>query len=408
MTPDANGFPPLTLGDGTPEETIDLLIERAAELRAGELFLASQPDHVAVRVRHLGLDRPLGRLPLDLGRRCLGFIKAAAEMDVAEHRRPLDGRWSRQLPSRGRIDLRIATLPTLHGEDCSLRLQARDPRPLAEIGVIRRELTDLLAMLSCPSGLLLITGPNGSGKTTTVYTLLGHLHNGERRINTIEDPIEYEIPGLRQSQVNLRIGLGYPELLRGVLRQAPDVILIGEIGDAVTAATAVHAANSGHLVLATLHAPTAVAAVQSLRAWGVHPHFLAGALLGVAAQRLVRILCPACRQALPPEHTAHLIEEVRPWLEPGQEPVLYAARGCSDCHHTGYVGRAGIFEVLRVSAAVRCLIAEGRGAEELRAQAVREGLTELRQAAWLKVAQGQTTAAEVARTVSGDALGLVQ
>ncbi len=197
--------------------------------------------------------------------------------------------------------MRVSTLPTLHGEACALRLFLRElpTLTLEDLGLIRGQLNDLVAMLNSPSGLILVTGPTGSGKTTTLYACLRYLHDGERKIHTIEDPVEHEIAGIYQSQVNPRIGLGFPDLLRGVLRQDPDVILVGEVRDAGTAETAVHAANSGHLVLATVYAPVAAGAVQSMCGWGVNPHFLGHTLLGVVAQRLVRTLCPRCRCPFP-------------------------------------------------------------------------------------------------------------
>ena len=408
MSAPAATYALLSVEELPPDEAVGRLLERAVELGAGELFFASQPDHIDVVVRHLGVFRPLSTLPLDLGRHCLGFLKAASAMDVAEHRHPQAGRWFYELPDGGRVDLRVSTLPTLHGEDWSLRLLTHDDRMLAleEVGVIRKELNDLLAMLNSPSGLLLLTGPNGSGKTTTVYTFLRYLNNGERKINTIEDPVEYELPGVRQSQVNEEIGLTYPELLRGVLRQAPDVLLIGEISDPVTAATAVHAANSGILVLATLHSPTVMAGLEGLRAWGVHPHFLANALLGVVAQRLIRTLCPRCRVPVPLEQAPPIFEQVKSWLGPEEGAMLYDSAGCPACHQTGFASQTGVFEVLRLTPAVRRLIAEDRPAEEVRAKAVEEGLVELRRAALLKVARGETTVGEVLRSMSLESLGV--
>src|SRR6185437_3313531 len=252
----------------TPEHVIAALLEQASHLHASDLFLTSGEDSVDVSVRHLGIMRPLARLPLELGHHCIAHVKVMANMDVAERRKPQDGRWVYQGAGE-QIDLRI---PTLHGEDCAFRLFLRElpTLTLEDLGFIRSQLNDLLAMLNSPSGLILVTGPTGSGKTTTLYACLRYLHDGKRKIHSIEDPVEHEIAGVRQSQVNPRIGLGFSELLRGVLRQDPDVILIGEIRDASTAETAVHAANSGHLVLATLYAPVAAGAVQSMRGWGVN------------------------------------------------------------------------------------------------------------------------------------------
>jgi type II secretory ATPase GspE/PulE/Tfp pilus assembly ATPase PilB-like protein len=402
----ASAVPPQA-GETTPEAAVARLLEEAARMGASDLFFAPNEDHVAVSVRHLGLVRPLAVLPGGLGHHCIAAIKARAGMNVVEHRRPLDGRWIYD-HAGGRIDLRITTIPTLHGEDCSVRLLDHQARvlQLEDLGLVRRQFNDLLAMLNSPSGLLLVTGPTGAGKTTTLYSCLRYLNDGRRKINTIEDPVEYEVEGVRQTQVQPRLDLGFPELLRSVLRQAPDVIMIGEIRDAQTAATAVHAANSGHLVLATLHAPLAAGAVQSMRAWGAHPHFLAGSLLGVVAQRLVRTLCVECRTLFPLTHAPHTFDEVRPWLEPGQGLSLLSARGCPACHQTGYAGRTGVFEVLRVGTVLRGLIADGQPTAVLREQAVREGLIELRQAALLQVALGRTTAEEVVRAVPPEYLGV--
>jgi type II secretory ATPase GspE/PulE/Tfp pilus assembly ATPase PilB-like protein len=391
-----------------PAEAVSLLLDRAARMRCSDLFFASNEGHFGVLVRHLGVVRPLLRLSSDMGHRCISHIKAMAAMDLAERRRPQDGRWIHELPTGGKVDLRINILPTMYGEDCSLRLLVRDFAllELEQLGFVRRELNDLPALLNSPSGLLLVTGPTGSGKTTTLYGCLRYLNNGERKINTIEDPIEYGIDGVRQSQINPRIDLGFPELLRSVLRQAPDVIMIGEIRDPTTAAIAVHAANSGHLVLATAHAPVAAGAIQTLRAWGISDHFLATSLLGIIAQRLVRTLCPDCRTEFPLTDAPETFAEVKPWLQPGEGLALFSAGGCSTCHMTGYVNRTGVFEVMRMSTPLRRLITEGQPTSAIQQQAIREGMMQLRQAALLLVAQGVTTAEEVVRAVSSEYLDL--
>lgn len=392
----------------SPEQIVNDVLEQASRMRASDVYFAAGTDHVAVSLRHLGLMRPLVRLPFELGHRCIAHIKVNADMDVAERRRPQDGRWLHD-GRPGLIDLRISTLPTLHGEDCALRLYLPNLSilELENLGFISTQLNDLLAMLSCPSGLILVTGPTGSGKTTTLYACLRYLNDGRRKINTIEDPIEHEIAGVRQSQVNPRIGLGFPDLLRSVLRQDPDVILLGEVRDAVTANTAVHAANSGHLVLATLYAPLAAGAVQSMQGWGVNLHFLGHTLLGVVAQRLVRKLCPQCRTSFPlPAEAPHAFAEVQAWLAPDEGRSLFAAHGCPACLNSGYNDRTGVFEILPMSQTVRRLILEGQAPPVLREQARRDGMIELRQAALLKVARGETTAEEVLRDVPSEYLGL--
>jgi type II secretory ATPase GspE/PulE/Tfp pilus assembly ATPase PilB-like protein len=390
-----------------PEEAVVKLIDHAVDIAASDLFFCTNENHVAVSVRHLGVPRLVSILPTEMGRRCMAHVKAVAGMDVAEKRRPLDGRKIYQRADGSMIDLRINTIPTLYGEDFTIRILERESRllDLDQLGLLRHDYNRLLAMLESPSGLLLVTGPTGSGKTTTLYACLHHLNNGERKINTIEDPIEYSLTGIRQSQVNLKLDVDFPELLRNVLRQAPDVIMIGEIRDPVTAETAVRAANSGHLVLATLHAPVAAGAVQSMLSLGVHPHFLASSLLGCIAQRLLRTLCPTCKVAY--ELTdAQTFDEVRRWLEPGDGQVLYGPGACEDCRMTGYTYRTGVFEVLTVSRDLRKLIMAREPLQAIRQKAIEEGTIEFRQAALMKVAKGKTTVEEVFRVVPTEYLGV--
>ncbi len=353
-----------------PDTAVTTLIDYAVRMPASDLFFSINENHVGVSVRHLGIIRLLTILTPEQGRRCTSHIKVMAGMDLAEQRRPLDGRWVRGEDGvgAGRIDLRVSTIPTLYGEDLSIRLLSSNSQKmdLNQLGMRRKELNELIGMLAIPSGLILVSGPTGSGKTTTLYACLKHLNNGERKINTIEDPIEYAISGLRQSPINPKVEVGFPELLRSVLRQSPDVIMIGEIRDPITAETAVRAANSGHLVLASLHAPSAAGAVQSLLSLFVHPHFLSTSLHGVIAQRLVRTLCPDCKVPFELDGMPDPFEEVRGWLEPGEGRSLYGGRGCPKCYQTGYAGRTGVFEVLKITGDLRRLIADARPTRELR------------------------------------------
>ncbi len=388
-----------------PDAYVGQLIDHAVDLNASDLFFNTHEHHVVVQARHLGIYRMLAALDLEFGRHCLSHIKSVADLDITEHRHPQDGRWLRE--GNGRTtDIRVNTLPTLYGEDCALRLLVRDRHLLAleSLGLRARELEEVRRMLTSPGGLILVTGPTGAGKTTTLYAALNYLNNGERKINTIEDPIEYALPGIRQSQVNLHVGIDFPEILRSVLRQAPDVIMIGEIRDAVTAETAVRAANSGHLVLATTHAPIAAGAVQSMLSLGVHPHFLGASLRAVLAQRLVRTLCPNCKTRLRFSPSERLFSDVKASLGNGQEIQLYAAAGCDDCHRTGYAGRSGVFEVLPVNAAIRHLIFEGQPATAIHDKAVAEGMLSFQQAAWLNVAEGETSTEEVIRAIPAEIL----
>jgi type II secretory ATPase GspE/PulE/Tfp pilus assembly ATPase PilB-like protein len=390
----------LNLSEKEPEQVVPELMEQAARLHVSDLYFNTDEDRVEVAVRHLGVLRTLGSLNLDLGRRCISYIKTMAEMNISERRRPVDGRWLFSRQSGRRLDLRINTTPTMYGEDCTVRILDQLDRLLAidQIGMDPLLYNQMIRLLASPSGLLLVTGPTEGGKTTTLYSCLSFLNNGERRIQTIEDPIEYSLRGIRQSQVNTAINLTFDELLRGVLRQAPDVVMIGAIHDPETARTAVRAAASGHLVLSTLHAPMAAEAIHSLLRLEVHPHLLATSLLGVISQRLLRTLCPRCRQAFEVP-SPDIFDEVRDHLEPGEGQYLFGPVGCPTCFETGYVGRTAVFEMLRVGSTMRRLIDEGVSTHAIRTQAIREGLVEFRHSALIKVAQGVTSIEEVIRVL---------
>ncbi len=399
---DENGQPPPV------EEAVSTLLDEASLMGASDLFLASTEDGLDISVRHLGVVRSLRTVTNEDGRRWLARIKILSNIPIDNRRRPNEGRWLHERTDGHKLDIRVATIPTLHGEDFALRLLERDTtlQRLDGLGLDRQGLQSLTAMLHAPGGLILVTGPTSSGKTTTLYACLHYLNDGTRKINTIEDPIEYAVEGIRQSQVNPAIDVDFPELLRSVLRQSPDVIMIGEIRDAVTAQTAVRAANSGHLVLATLHAPTASGAVQSMLNLGVHPHFFASSLRGVLAQRLVRTLCPVCRVAYDLSEAPLTFEDVKPWLDDDQGRQLYTANGCDSCKKTGYAGRTGVFEVLNVTPTLRRLINENVVSKILEQHAVADGMIEFRRAGLLKIAQGTTNIEEVVRIVPAEYLGL--
>ena len=381
--------------------TAGQLIEYAADLPASDLFINCEEQGYRIEVRRLGILQRLAGVDRDAGRRLVNHFKAVAGMDLAQRMRPEDGRWVHVRQDGRRVDLRINTIPTLYGEDMAIRILDRDLRLLEteNLGFHQLDLGKLQSMLASPSGLILVTGPTGAGKTTTLYACIHRLNDGTRRINTIEDPVEYALPGVRQSQTNLRIGLDFPELLRSVLRQASDVIMVGEVRDPVTADTAVRAAKSGLLVFATLHAPTAPAAVDSMLALGVHPYFLASSLLGILAQRLVRTLCPQCKKPVDISESPDTFEDVAKWLEPSQGQTIYTAGHCQACRQEGYVARTGVFEVIRVSKDLRRLIAERQTTREIRDQALRDGMLDVRHSALLKVAGGLTSMEELMRVI---------
>jgi type II secretory ATPase GspE/PulE/Tfp pilus assembly ATPase PilB-like protein len=395
----------VTLDSPTIEGALEQLLGHATRLQASDVFLCTNEQHVLVQIRHLGIVRPLAILPLEQGKRMITLTKTRALLDLAERRRPQEGRWIYQPDGEGdgerSWDMRVSAIPTAHGEDVALRLLDRSSKlfTLDGIGMTRVQRNALTSALDSPGGLILLTGPTGSGKTASLYACLQRLNTGRKKINTIEDPIEYTFDGVRQSQVNAAIGLSFSELLRSVMRQSPDVIMIGEIRDPETAGIAIRAANSGHLVLATIHATAAAGAVQSMRALGVHSHFLATALRCVVAQRLVRTLCPQCKTSFDLADAPHTFAEISHLLAPGEGKLLWAAAGCKACQMTGYAARTGVFELMPITREVRHLISENAPVRDLRARAAQDGMLEFRHAALLKVAHGETSTEEVFRAI---------
>ena len=394
----------LDLGHAAPEQGFARLVERAMELHASDLMLVTNEQHVAVQIRLRGQMELLCILDAEQGRKYLTHVRNRAGMDVSDHRRPHDGRWIFEYHSSRVVDMRINIIPTLYGNDMAIRLLERntDLLSLDRLGMTARQLDAYRPMLGHPGGMILFTGPTGSGKTVTLYASLARLNDGKHKIHTIEDPIEYTIDGLRQSQVNDGIDLGPNEIMRGVLRQAPDVVMVGEIRDEQIARTAAWAASSGVLVLSTIHAPNAAGAVQALRGFGIPSHFVASSLRAAVSQRLLRTLCPACQELDEDGHlpdTRRMMEEIRSFLPHAAEAARYRACGCAQCHGTGYAGSIAVYEVMPVSEGVRDLILEGRPPREIHALAVQQGMLTLRQAALLKVAQGRTTMEEVRRVV---------
>ncbi len=392
----------------SPEEAVATLLDYASQLKASDLFIGANEKDVSVAMRHLGIVRPIARASVEDGRRWMLHIKALSGIPLDVRRQPNEGRWVRQHPNGRITDLRISTIPTLYGEDFCIRLLDRESglRKLEGLGLERQQYNELFAMLNSPGGLILVTGPTSSGKTTTLYAALQYSNDGRRKINTIEDPVEYSVEGIRQSQVSTAFKVGFPELLRNVLRQSPDVIMVGEIRDPVTAQTAVRAANSGHLVFATLHAPTAAAAIQTMLNLDVHSHFFSSCLRGVVAQRLVRTLCPTCKIAYDLSESPLTFEEVERWLEQGQGKQIFSAPGCPMCANSGYTGRTGVFEVLNATSAVRRLMSRGADTGEIERQAIDDGMIEFRRAGLLKVAQGVTSTEEIIRILPSQQLGI--
>ncbi|MDG2383853.1 MAG: GspE/PulE family protein [Pirellulaceae bacterium] len=382
------------------DRTAAALIQLAIQMKASDLFFLTNQDQVEVRLRQMGIMRTVRSYSLEYGRKLMSHFKAMSNIDITERFRPLEGRWvfNRE---EGAVDLRLNCMPTLHGEDITCRIldRQRGLIRLDELSVSQQAYHELMSLMKNPSGLILVSGPTGSGKTTTLYSCLQELNNGERKINTLEDPIEYVLDGIRQSQVNIRVGVDFPELLAACLRQAPDVIMIGEIRDAKTAKIAVRAANSGHLVLATLHAPVAASAAYNLLSYGVNPHFLASSLLGIISQRLLRRLCANCKVPIDVSDHPTLFQDVRSLLPPDTGKTMYAPGKCEQCYEQGYDGLLGVCEVLGMNDEIRKMMVQGESMKSLHEAAVRNGMLELRRSALLEIAVGSTTTEEMFRCI---------
>ena len=374
---------------------VNWLIAHAVALRASDIHIEASPDRVIQRLRIDGLLRDIDPPPAGLHDNIVSRIKIMAGLNIAERRLPQDGRF--RLVVEGReIDLRISIVPTLHGESVVMRLLDRDRAPLdlAELGFGAELRRGLQRLLELPSGMILVTGPTGSGKTSTLYAALQQLNDRERKILTVEDPVEYQLPGINQIPVRPAIGLTFANLLRSLLRQDPDIILVGEIRDLETAEIAAQASLTGHLLLSTVHTNDAVSTIVRLVDMGLEDYLLASVLRGVVAQRLVRCLCRACRQAYepPPE----LLE--RSGLAAlGGGTSLQRAVGCAQCNGTGYRGRTAIAELLVLDDAMRHLVLTRAGAPALLAAARAQGLVELRSDGLAKALAGVTSLEEVMR-----------
>jgi general secretion pathway protein E len=390
------------LASGAPVvRAVNDLLERATELRASDIHIEPFRSGLVVRMRVDGILRAVP-FPQDAPPQAVvSRIKILAGLNIAERRLPQDGA-ARARVGRAEIDIRIATMPTQHGESVVIRLLPRDRGllDLGKIGLLGRDEATLRRLLALPHGLILITGPTGSGKTTTLATMLSILNEPTRKILTIEDPVEYEIPGVNQSQVKPAIGLTFATAMRAFVRQDPDVIMVGEIRDSETANIAIHAALTGHLVLSTLHTETAAAAVPRLLDLGVEGFLLRSTLRAVVAQRLVRVLCDGCKSAhelTGPEIVADPRYRVL-GLAAGE--TVYRPVGCERCGGTGYRGRAGIFELLEMTDEVRPFVSAQTDASRIDEAAIRAGMTTMLDDALEKCRTGMTAAPEVLRVTS--------
>jgi general secretion pathway protein E len=390
------------LASGAPVvRAVNDLLEKAAELRATDIHLEPFRSGLVVRMRVDGLLRALPTPPGALPQALISRVKILSGLNIAERRLPQDGA-ARLRIAKSEFDVRVATMPTQHGEAAVIRLLPRE-RGLLEVlklGLSASDEAKLNRMIALPHGMIVVTGPTGSGKTTTLATMLTILNETTRKILTIEDPVEYEIHGVNQTQVKPSIGLTFSNALRSFVRQDPDVIMVGEVRDAETANIAIHAALTGHLVLTTLHTETAPAAVPRLLDLGVEGFLLKSTLRGVIAQRLVRILCDRCK-------TQRVLQAADLAADPRYQPLGFRAgdtihepAGCERCGNTGYRGRTGVFEIIEMTEEVRTLIGGDTDSGTIEQAAVRAGMTTMIEDAIAKCRAGVTSVSEVLRVTT--------
>ena len=379
-------------------QVVDWLWQYAFDQRASDIHLEPRRDLCAIRFRIDGVMHTVYQLPLGVMSAMVARIKLLGRMDVIEKRRPLDGRIKTRNPEGDEVEMRLSTLPTAFGEKMVMRIFDPDTtvKPLEALGFGSHDGKRWEELVAKPHGIILVTGPTGSGKTTTLYATLRRLATDEVNVCTIEDPIEMIQPAFNQTQVQPALDLGFAEGLRALMRQDPDIIMVGEIRDLPTAEMAIQAALTGHLVFSTLHTNDSASAITRLVDLGVPPYLIGATVIGVLAQRLVRTLCVACKKPDDATTRETLQEVINPWrLNGGVRP--YKPVGCLECRMTGYRGRAGLYELLSVTEAASAAIHPVPDSMRLRQQALKDGLRPLRLAGIMKVAEGVTTVDEVLR-----------
>lgn len=377
---------------------VDLIVFDAIGKRASDIHLETYDGEFRIRYRIDGVLYPVASPPLALRDALISRVKILGDLDIGERRLPQDGRIRMKAPQAGEdreIDLRVSSLPTIFGEKLVLRILDRErlPRRLSDLGFEEVSLERMRRAVRISHGIVLATGPTGSGKTSTLYTCLSRLNGPGLNINTVEDPVEFNLPGVNQVQTKDSVGLGFATALRALLRQDPDILMVGEIRDRETAVIAIRAAITGHLVLSTLHTNDAASAVGRLLDMGIPPFLIANSVNLVCAQRLVRRLCGECKE--PNRSPAPIPEPAGTGTDPILKIPRFGARGCPACHGTGYRGRIGLFETMEVTETIRQLILQGADAATIRKQAVSEGMITLRDSGLEKIRAGVSTVEEV-------------
>ena len=377
-------------------QSLNLIIDEAVKARSSDIHIEPEEDRVRIRYRIDGTLHDTMSLPPNIHRALISRIKILSQLNIADHFRPQDGQFSAE--SKGRaIDVRVATAPTVWGERATLRLLDKSLAALglAELGMLPDTLAIYENMLKVPYGMILISGPTGAGKTTTLYASINSLDTQERNVITIEDPAEYRFKDINQIQVNQQAGITFASGLRSILRHDPDVVLVGEIRDAETANIAVQAALTGHMMLSSIHANDVAGVLSRLLDLKIEPFLIASSVIGVVAQRMVRRICPDCRRLV----EAPVVEQMAYEREMGEEQTeFFYGTGCKSCAYTGYLGRTGIFEILRVSDAIGMMVVNRASSGEIRAQALKEGMISMGRDGMRKVKEGITTPAEVLRS----------
>jgi type IV pilus assembly protein PilB len=398
------------LGGGAEEEVEDAgeesvvarlmnqVVTEAIRTGAGDVYIEPGEREIRIRFRIDGVCQVVNTLPKKLHRQLISRLKINSGMDISERRIPQDGRFGVVLDGKA-VDFRVAVLPVVHGEMSVLRLLRRDSimMSLKDLGFLDQNMRWLLEALSLPYGAILVTGPTGSGKSTTLYAAINETNDPKSNLITVEDPVEYRLAGLSQVQVHEKAGLTFAAALRSILRQDPDKVMIGEIRDRETGTIAIEAALTGHLVLSTLHTNDAPSAITRLTEMGIEPFLTASAITLVLAQRLARRLCPDCKEPYVPDEA--LLKRIEFPYEPGNLPRLYRPRGCKKCNNIGYKGRMGIHEVMKMSENIERLTVENASADELSRQAKSEGMLTLRDDGFSKVKMGLTSIEEILRVV---------
>ncbi|MDZ4168842.1 MAG: ATPase, T2SS/T4P/T4SS family [Coriobacteriia bacterium] len=374
------------------------IVTDAIRQGAGDIYIEPYETQMRVRYRIDGVCREVFTSPKTMHRQLISRLKITSNMDISERRVPLDGRFGVVLDGKS-VDFRVATLPLVHGELAVLRLLRKDSimLSLADLGFGEQNMRLLLDALALPYGAILVTGPTGSGKSTTLYAAINETNDPKTNLITVEDPVEYRLPGLSQVHVNEKAGLTFAAALRSILRQDPDKVMIGEIRDKETGTIAIEAALTGHLVLSTLHTNDAPSALTRLTEMGIEPFLTASAVTLVVAQRLARRLCKECKQQYTPEEVA--LQRIGYPFEAGNPPKLFRATGCKKCGGIGYKGRMGVHEVMAMSETMERLTVENASSDEVKRQAIAEGMLTLRDDGFSKVGQGITSLEEILRVV---------